>query len=636
MIVSNSPMNDEVVIIPDPTVPLSAIVNGQHDCNAGWHWDSSNQLLANPAGEYRIQNALVDKNNAIGPWSLERTVMLPEYWVLLGSADNQPCDDERMAVIWRAIHVGTGKIYWLTEGQRSGYGAQQNYKDAYDAKLPYPISSNNPLPYPLIIHDRGNAALPMYPSVILASLVPAPMPEVWLCDHPLTAQPAYWSWATISGESRLSPAVTLPAATGSGVRRTRFDGMVPLPCGVLGRYVYTEVDGIPKKRIADPRLQDEPGIEKYLFSLGDNQPILWENRTDGPVHAGPAAGATAWSIVSPTQKAAFSNASEIILPDDPYIYGPLIDPCLPGVKGRVIGSLTGAGRVLRQVTTVPQVGDNVPANNHPTYWPMIVEQCDEFQGTTWRGIYFQADTSRGPGASMAVTANDGSGGMAFSACFEGCLISVGAAVGVYSKMGLHVGWEAACLPGQHTASEWRFRDCDFWGDRGNDKQGIGISLCGTQTVNMIFDHTHMLGIPCAGILVDGGTAFFRGLFASRARQFLMVGWAASVDVDQLFIDMAGNHALIDFLSYQAARVSITNGQTCGFDAIARAPLTTDPHDLKLNNWTWYKPGPLDQSAVYASAYGKMNVMMEDNSGMKASSSIVTPSKSDYDRRIAMY
>lgn len=621
---------DEVMIIPDPTIPLI-----QQGAAAGWHWNNSNQLLANPAGEYRIQNALVDKNNAIGPWSLERVITLPENWVIMGSADNQPCDPKRMAIIWRALHVETGTIYWLTEGLRSGYGSWDNFGDAYEAKTPFPFSSNNPLPYPLMIHARGNAGLSIYTSVILAGRTPAPAPDVWPCLHPLTETPVYWSWATISGESRLSPVTTLPGLQGSGIRRLVFNGNVPLPCGVLGRYIYVERDGVARKQIADPRLQDTPGVEKYLFQPQDNQPILWDDRVDGPIHLGPATGCSAWSIVSPTQKAMFSLESEIILPADPYIYGPLIDPCLPGVKGRLVGSLTGAGRVLRQVTTVPQLGDNIPANTHPTYWPMIVEMCDEFQGTTWRGIFFQDDRSRGPGASMAVTSSDSYGGGAFSACFENCVISVGNAVGAFEKKGLHIGWESAAYPGAHTASEWIFKGCDFYGNRGPEKTGIGISICGTQSVNFIFEHTHMLGIPCAAILIDGGTAFFRGLFCGRAQQLFLIGWASSLDVDQLFIDQVGNHALVDFLHPQIGRVSISRGQTCGFDAIARAPVTTQAHDLHLNNWPWYKPS-LEQSEIYAAAFGKMNLEMVDNPGMLSVASVTTPSNLDYHTRISMY
>lgn len=623
-----SSLSDSVITVNDPLVSFALNGGGavEEFYAVGRLWADDGSWQYTPAGLWDIQVAMVDRTNKIGAWSSPLTLDLPLGWLLIGWNYNIPKHKDRAALIWRATRQSNNYKMWLVEGQRSEYGAFGALLSPQDTGVPYPFSSNNVRPFVLVSHTRGNASIPLQTSTILSGVDAPPVPLAWAATHKLDAKDVCWSWVTHSGETQQGPTATLANTSDStayGYRRLRFISGMETPEGVLGRYIYLKISGTWRRCVAKPWLADQSEVDKYLFSLDDNQPILWADPTGiEPQPAGPVPPNAAWSIVSPFQHALYTSNAAIIIdngPDVP-IYGPAIDPWLPTVKKRSITSTGLAGWNLKQVTTVPATGGKTPANTHPTYWPMYVEQCAEPQGTTIYAMTMEAG-ARGPGASMSLCASDYSGGQAFKPRFFDCIFSVGATSDFpWVKEGLVVDWSCSSSSvGGHTASEWLFERCSFQ----------SIRLEGTQTVNFIFKTTHLLGSITETIVLDGSNAIFiDGLYGTRAESLLGIGWSASCIIDDMFIDQEHNISLVDYNSYSHKRVDISRSLTRGFAFISRAPCTKEHHELFLRDWLSYAINN-DNSVIYETSLKTIDLNLTNSTPIENASKIYQPDATEF-------
>lgn len=564
------------------TVPQRALRHSQDYSGLWWHTDG--QVEPAPAGPWEIRCACVDKYNRVGAWSLPTVLDLPAGWILMASNRNLLYSPQRAAVAWRATNAKTGQSFWLVEGQRSGYGRLDQFLSPMETKAPFPWSSNNPKPYPLTIHDRGNAYIPVGKSDLFS---PSPAPAVWPLVCSLEWEEYAWSWATLSGETPLSPSMRVEGKGSVGARRFLIDE--PIPAGAMGRYLYRRAGLEWRRQIATP-WGDPANPNAWLFGVHDNQPILWSTNNDGPVFDNTIVKGE--SEISVYQKALIETEDSIELLDQAVeTKCPIIDPwkpsCAPKTLGRPVGQF-----VVQQRCVGPL-----------TYWPIFVSQA---QHTTIQGHVFKADPERATAASHALVSSDFSGGQAFGLRARDCSFAMSKQHPDYPTHGVYVGWECCgSQVGQHTASEWTLENCKFDGN-------IPIALEGTQTVNMRLRDSEV-GFhegESAAILLDGSAAVFTGgLTAGKVGTLFALGWVAQLRAEDVFIDQEGQ-SLVDYNSYQhRPRVTIETADPAGFNFISRAPVTTQSHELLLRDWKGYRVEK-QASSVYACSFNRQRVVMD--------------------------
>jgi len=602
-----SALQDKIVTVSAPTTSAK-----ENTSFISLRWFPNGTWVYAPAGDWLIQNAMVDRENRIGPWSQPLVLNMPQGWILIASNSNIPNHKDRAAVAWRATRVSTGEVLLMCQGHRGiDSGAFGDVANPQDTLNPYPWSANLTSPYPLVFHTRGNAGIPLQNSTILAGAPPLGTPICWPATHQLKAGQVAWAWATHGGETALSPTSPIGGFASSAYGYRRLTIAEPIPMGAIGRYLYLKIDGKWRRQLAAPWWKASSLPDKYLFGVHDNQPILWED------HLGPEPVVDARSVVSPIQQSAFSNDNSITVDASAHVYGPMIEPYKPGLKKRTYSAPGFGGWTLTQRANAPGM-----PNTHPTYWPLFVAQNEEVQGTTLYSMFCQDDRSRGPGASMCLTCSDYSGGQGFKLRGIDCQFSLDPHPTV-TKEGLHIGWECGSVPGGHIQSEWLFERCSF----------CSIRIEGNQSVNNRFHTTHMLGFPTGPIILDGGAAYFTGgLNIAASKQLFQIGWIATLSVDQLFVDKRG-HCLLDYTSYKPRpKVSIKLGDTAGWDFVSRAPVTKEKHRLLLNDWVGMRVEG-ENCMVYHCSYNRLVVDTNGSDGIQALTNVVQPALTEFMQRV---
>ncbi len=583
-----------VIDVAPPSYP--AIDFGAHFVG---EWKDG-QYLPCPGGQWQFQNAIINPDNSVGIWSAPKTMIMPEGWLAMGRAANLPL--QRAAVIWRATEVSTGRQRWMRQGLQDG----NHYWWAFgtgDTNVPFSGNSNSPyllIPFNAQMFKPG-VQFPLKQTakieVKLASSsadVAAPPPEasvpaapdVWLVNCPLAEVKVARSWVTHSGETALSPVSTLPPlanrSTVGGLRRVSFVNnwfgymeTEKIPEGVLGFYLYMEVDGVMKRQLTMPWLADTAGNDKYLHSPHNNQPVIWAAH-NGPCHS---AATRPCSVVTPLVRAAYRGDSYTPQPEE-VIYTPVVVGYQPSKPLQMLGN--GPGWRLRQGQVVPPTDGVTFPNDHPTYWPAVITQNSEDQATLLQGCKIkwesgEQNSSRGPGLSIGITGSDFSGGQAFKFRARDCLIKIDEYDWKWSRHGLYVGVESAGVYG-HTPSEWSLDGCSI----------SGISVSGGQSINYLFTKLHLIGAK--PIRIEGTTLKFTELIAGQMHNVFDLGSNGGVAVSGLFIDLPG-YSLIDCNGMQIRECSISNiTSVCGFEYFVRSPINSQRHKVRLENWPYWRPG----------------------------------------------
>lgn len=523
-----------------------------------------------PGGTWKIQNAIVHPDNTVGRWSQPVTQQLPTGWMLLGRAGNLPI--ERAAVVWRATHE-SGRTIWLRQGLQDGVGSWWTFGTPQGG---YPWSGNCKQPYILIPWQHWQ----MPPVVELPGIEPVPPPpEIWLCNCPLNGVQVARSWVSHNGETELSPAGTMPAAsTVGGIQRVIFvtsDGnRERIPEGVLGYYLYVRIDGIWRRQLTKPWLDGTAGNDKYLHSPHVNEAVLFSLHK-GPEHK---ASPRPCSVVTPLQRAAYRGDSYTTTKQEEPLYGPVIVGYQPSKPTQVLGS--DAGWRLRQTTTLPVVDGMVFPNDHPTHWPAIITQNSQNQQTILRYCSIRHEwpedfAGRGRGISIAVTGCDYSGDQAWKFNIRDCFLKIDEFDWKWKRWSIHIGWECAGKNG-HTPSEWRYRD--------NNLSPVNIE--GDQSVNHNFATCNMQSLrlcKCAArlrdVVMSGGDG----------QVIFDMGSHAMLHVNGLFIDRPCL-VLLDCNGVQHRELNISDiDSVCGSLYFVRSPLNQARHKIVFGNWPYWRP-----------------------------------------------
>lgn len=580
-----------VVQVPAPTA--TPINMGSH---ALIEWRDGVPMPC-PAGTWSFQNFVVYPDQTIGPMSQSKVMQLSAGWMTMGSARNLPA--KRAAVGWIATHAETGRQIWLRQGTVDGNHSWWAFGSP--GQNGYPWSGNSNTPYFLVPTNLGNAA-PIYRTVstpvalktslaqadsVVATVPVPPAPEVWLVSCPLSPVRVFETWVTHNGETAAGPIATLSALSGSegvkGLRRVSFvtfSGLSmtseKIPEGALGRYLYMEVNGQFRRQLALPWLEGTPGNDKYLRPIHDNQPCIWSAHA-GPVHQ---PSSNPCSVVTPLQRAMYAGDSYVTPAGEEPLYGPVIIGYVPSKPTQALGGL--AGWRLRHTATVPPTGGIVFPNDHPTYWPAICTQNGEDQMTVIRSLkikyeYPEYQSGRGAGLSIGVTGCDYSGGQAFKLKLENCFFKIDEYDWRWGRYDLYVNVENQGIYG-HTPSEWRCYGCNFQ----------KIKVGGGQSINFCFEACHISAVQVTGTLL-------------RFKNLIMPGGADAVlfdvgdnggitDEGGLFVDVPC-YSLFDCNGGQTRGLSINSPTSvCGFEYIVRSPMNQQKHDVRLENWLYWRPG----------------------------------------------
>ncbi len=598
MLYSVAAQNEVLNVSPPTGTPVNF---GAH---AMIEWVNGNPQPC-PAGTWSIQNAAVNPDQTLQAWSQPKVMQLPAGWMLLGRAGNLPT--KRAAVVWLATHQETGRQIWLRQGTQDGNYSWWTFGSP--GKDGYPWSGNSNYPYILVPTKLGNAApisrtsptaitLKQSSAQVDAVAVPPavpPAPECWLVSCPLSEVKVARSWVTHNGETGLSPVGTFPAMSGwemkQGLRRASFTvqsgaslATEKIPEGVLGYYVYLQIGGKWKRQLSLPWLSDTPGNDKYLRSPHDNQPVIW-SAYDGPVHS---PSSRPCSVVTPLQRAAYRGDSFITPAAVESLYGPMIIGCEPSKPGQAIGGL--AGWRLKQVHNVPATAGITFPNDHPTFWPAIITQNDEKQGTSLNKVaityeYPEHQSGRGPGLSIGVTGSDFSGGQAFKFNCNGCFFKIDEYDWKWRRFDLHIGVESAGFYG-HTPSEWRYSSSNF--------QRVNVE--GPQSINHYFEKCHISFVRTSQTLLKFKEIIMPG---GADTTIFDVGDNAGVNVDGLFTDVSC-YSLFDCNGSQTRELNISNPTSvCGFEYFVRSPMNQQPHKVVLQNWSYWRPSNDLQGYLYS-------------------------------------
>lgn len=618
-------MPNEVINIAKPTgtpIDFGAHVVGE--------WIDG-QYKPCPAGTWLIQNAIVNPDQSIGLWSQPKIMQLPRGWMLLGRAGNLPL--ERAAVVWIATHQETGRQIWLRQGIQDGNRSWWTFGSS--GQNGYPWSGNSNYPYILIPLKMSSPASVYRTTSVKVNLsssvadvttasqqaaqlpIIPPQPETWLVSCPLNEVKVARSWVTHNGETALSPIGTLPPLAGwdtvQGMRRATFvkDGATEKPPeGVLGYYLYLQVNGQWRRQLSLPWLDGTPGNDKYIRSPHDNQPIIWSSH-NGPLHS---ASARPCSVVTPLHRAAYRGESYTQPASAEPLYGPVIVDCVPSKSGQAIGGL--AGWRLKQEPNVPPTGNVTFPNDHPTYWPAFVFCNDEKQGTRLNNCsityeYPEYQSGRGAGLSIGLTGCDQTGGQSFRVQPNGCFGKIDEYDWRWKRWDVHIGVESAGLNG-HTPSEWQYTNCTF--------QSINVE--GAQSINHYFEKCHASKIRASQTLLK-----FKELVMPGGPEATLfdVGDNAGINVDGMFVDVPC-YSLFDCNGSQTRELNISNPTSlCGVEYMVRSPMNQQAHKVVFQNFSYFRPSNDLHGYVYSGWRNVLDLRTEGSESLKGRITKVEPS-----------
>jgi hypothetical protein len=534
-----------------------------------------------PAGEYEVSNAIVDRSQQVGMWSKPTRFTAKAGWTLYAAPWNQPTSRDDVGIVWKVkcISVVQPAVAFQADAEISySSNMQPHYTIApYSGDGPHlQRLSNSWQDYrPLNALKYGGrntfeaTTPPAYPSSF-----PNVSVEVGVCA------------VTETGETSMSPTVTFPDE-GLGDVRTLYLGMMNYqwPQGTLGYHVYFRRTGQDEQwqRIPAPHCYGIPTtVDDWLFQWYDSQPVLSRVADNAPTHS-PVANPQ--SRLNAIQLALKNENGDVNVPagvKEYDCYCPVIDEYGPGSnKGfRSIG--TEGKRQWKLIQQTSQSGH--------TYWPMLVVAN---QYSTWKNVKVVGQR----GASAALTYFSGlSGGQAFGNMFYDCHFGTNANP-AGCTFGVYVSDRCSRWPGDHTASEQKYRDCYFYGE-------VAIGMEGNQTANIQFERTYANSFGTRrGCVVWSGIPsqldFVGALYADcYTGSVFRTPWMLKCSVEKIWIDQGFDH-LIDAGPVNLVTMKFTGGKLNAWGSLpnlariieAQSPTTLvfDTVDVQMNTQPYDMP-----------------------------------------------
>jgi hypothetical protein len=511
------------------------------DTNISWKYPFDRGC---PAGEYEVSNAIVDRSQQVGTWSKPTRFTTKAGWSLYAAPWNQPTTRDDVGIVWKVKCISVDQ-----PGGAFQVGAEISHSSNLQPLFTVaPYSGDGP--YLQRLFNNWNDYRP------LTSLktggrntIEAPPPPAYPSSFPNVEVEVGVCGVTETGETAMSPTVIFPAE-GLGNVRVLSLGMMNAQWaqGTIGYHVYYR-RGIDEvwQRVPAPHCHATPSSpDDWLFQWYDSQPVLSRIVANAPSHqpvVNPQSRLNAVQLAMKNETGDFEVPRSVLGVVTYDCFCPVLDEYGPGSnkQGRWIG--TENVRPWKLVQQTSQSGH--------TYWPVLVIAN---QYSTWRNVKVVGQR----GASAAITWHSMlSGGQGFGTTLDNCSFGVNAnQAGV--TFGVYVSDRCSRWPGDHTASELLFEDCDIFGE-------VCIGLEGNQTANVQFARTYAnafgtrRGCVCwSGI--PSQFDFTGALYADcYSGSVFRTPWMLKVSVEKIWIDQGFDH-LVDAGPVNSVTMKFTGGK----------------------------------------------------------------------------
>lgn len=429
-----------------------------------------------PSGVYEVRNALVDKQQRVGAYSLPKTITIGSGAKFLGGSWNQPVKYNEVGVVWKIKLVSSTSELW--PGWAIGdekFLAELTETNASYVLCPYPWSSTKPkltqlnfMTYP----DPGVWARYLTADPASDHTYVAPAPIVVASNVPCSNGEVCYTFETENGETAASPtaAVTLPALPDgylpADVQTFKIIIREPLPMGALGyRLYWRSGDDGNFIRMPAPHCLDTANpsnADDWRFQPDDVNLPIYRYSASGPAlnpHLTPQ------SNLSKLQVAHLDNPGKSVIVDEdiiltcPMIY---MRGSAPSDASNIDTVICGDSGAFFHVT---QSGTG--------YWPLWMNYS---LNTKVAGAKM---TSYG---SCCLAFGDFAGGCSFANVFQECSF-IANPRSDYTSHSMRIRWECAGWGG-HSASETYFQDCKFVGPN-------PVWIEHNQSANIVFVRTHV-------------------------------------------------------------------------------------------------------------------------------------------------
>ncbi len=515
-------MNLAYVIVPVPPQPAATQIL---QVDAFSFYDETNPYIPRPGGRFEVSNALVDRNNGIGAWSVPSTIITDSGWSLWGNVYNQPVSYDALAVAWRIRCVEV-------DDERSGIkaGMEMSWCVSKKGQGPLSIASrfpwgrltpryerlvNGEMYYPIskLRHDGSHTAVAPAPSIICSQL------------SNVKAQIAF-AWKFNEGMGPLSQPLSVePFGAGAFVERVLRIQNAPVPIGAIGYCLYAKYHGETMWR--------KCAHESEVYQIDNYNPIISRTLVSA-YNAIYDTAVVSEIIINPVNHLLSTTNGDIDFQGaEVPLDQPIIDMWGAAKEGRKISNL------------VLKVPPTVDAN-----FPGLLVQNKYSQ---FNRVFVNGENTN---LKCGLAFSDFSGGQSFSNEFNSCRFQLDQTGRNGRCTAMRVREE--CSGVDHSASEITFNRCEFAGT-------ICLWIEHKQTCNLIFRDCKTASFVDGDRLNYGDGMIWsstpnRVTFDGILHGDCPGGTAFNIEegdikVEHLFIDK-GCVSLVDFTGYKESKLSI--------------------------------------------------------------------------------
>lgn len=517
----------EEVILPAPVQPLIQI-------DAFSAPDDVYSHVPRSAGEYQVFNAIVDRDNRIGTWSLPETFISEKSgWMLYGSPTNLKPSYDSLGVAWKIRCLKLIDPYadhMLQPGEESILCVSKNGTGPASIGAKYPWGRMT-MRHEILVIGKSYYQLNKL-KYDGSNKIKFEKPFIKVSSLPNRSCQVAYAWMNASSRfSEMSPPVNCGSAPGGGgaVERRFLLRNQPIPPGAVGYRLFVKLSDSAVFR-PESRIVPIDNLMPVAMSLID--------------YAEADSVARITTVIDPIQVAIKDTNGDVIIPDDHVveISNPIIDIYDPAKFGRTIGKVNGGRWKM-----VPYPGGRFDTS------PVIMIQN---QKSRWVGMEMDFE---GAIAVAGISFSDYSGGQAFGTQLIDCNIKLDQTGSKGNCQAIRV--IEQCAGGGHSASEVSCVRCDFAATE-------PIWLEHKQTCNWVFRDCgasafisgSMMNIAdCVAFIGTPNLVRFDGIFHCDCPSgTIFATEQGSVECEQIFVDK-GCVSLIDFHDYRSGYVNIKSG-----------------------------------------------------------------------------